>query len=312
MKKRWLILILAGVLLLAASCGDGGGEPVEINPQSDAASKQTMNVNLYFGSSSYGDLVCETRSIEIPVNESVESVIINELIKGSTVSSTEFRAVINPNTTVVSTSETGDVLFVTLSQEFLDWSWLPSSATAQTSLDTVKYTSVYSIVNTIIELGSYSRVQLLVDTDGSGMGQRIRRSEVGFSGDGILEPLDRNGDIVLTPSNTMRRIFDSVISREYETAYGYVAYNDDDGTEKDDLDTFSAALRDFQPSLESYEVRDSVLGADGASAVVMVDYTIREVGQEPEERTNIPVTLKRENGVWKISYTNFEKVFLTV
>ena len=109
MKKRWLILILAGVLLLAASCGDGGGEPVEINPQSDAASKQTMNVNLYFGSSSYGDLVCETRSIEIPVNESVESVIINELSKGSTVSSTEFRAVINPNTTVVSTSETGDV-----------------------------------------------------------------------------------------------------------------------------------------------------------------------------------------------------------
>ena len=311
MKKRWFAAMLAAAALCLGACADSG-DKVEINPQSDAASKQNISVNLYFAGASYGDLVYETRNIDIPVNESVESVIINELIKGSTINSTEFKALINPNTTVVNISESGDVLFVTLSKEYLDWSWLPSSVTEQTPLNTIKFISVYSIVDTIIEQGGYSRVQLLVDTDGSGLGQRIRRSEVGFSGEGILEPLDRNGDIILTPANTMERIFESVMSREYETAYSYVAYHDDDGTEKDDVDTFSAALREFKPALESYSIRDSILGADGASAVVMVDYTMREAGQEPVAKTNIPVSLKKENGVWKIAYMNFSKIFLTV
>lgn len=311
MKKLWIAVLLAAALLLA-SCGDSGGKPPEINPLPDVAIKQNMTVNLYFASASYGDLVYETRNIEIPVSESVESVIINELIKGSTLNSTELKAAINPATRVVNITESGDVLFVTLSQEFLDWSWLPASSQDDTSLNTIKFTSVYSIVNTIIEQGSYSRVQLLVDIDGSGLGQRMQRTEVGFTGEGILEPLDRNGDIVLTPSNTMGRIFDAVMSREYETAYSFVAYNDDDGSEKKNLNTFSAALRDFRPSLESYAVRDSVLSADGSRAVVMVDYTLREAGQEPVEKTNIPVNLKKENGVWKISYTNFTKTFLTV
>ncbi len=320
MNKR-LMIFLAALMLISALCGctaqkkqpgKNTFDDIQINPGADAAKSETLGVTLYYMSSSGTMLAGEARRISAPVNDRVETSILEELIKGPATPGNSFGMLINPDTKVLSISDSGDVLTVVLSADFLAW---PFDESADED-GMMKKLAIYSIVNTLVEASGFPRVQLLVDRDSTGLGQRIQLSDLGggssmtADSSDVLGSLARNGDIVLTPKNTVNEIMRSMTVKDFDAIYEYLAYSDKYGYSRPDEAAFSAALGDA-PSVEGYSIGDEIVSDDGQSAVVMTDYTLRFGEGETVTRTGVPAALVKENGVWRQRYSAFEALFIT-
>lgn len=299
MKK--IIAVVSVLLFLLGTAGCARNQNTgyeEIDPEYGAASRTSLTVSLYYANSAGTHLVAETRTIEIPVNARIDTTILEELIKGPSSSNPEMTALINKATKVVSITDSADVLIVTLSSDFLEWG---DEATQYS-----KYLAVYSIVNTLVEASGAARVQLLVDEESSGTGQRVQKDQVGVSGEGVLDTLGRNGGIVLTPGITVNNLLETVRSRDYASAYAYVTH----GSKTPDAASFQAAVSESKLALESFSVGEVIVGGDGKTATVMVDYTIRSQDGNQTERTNIPFSIEKENGIWRMPYESFKEMFI--
>ena len=299
------------MLLGAAGCsGRESGEQegiTQINPQEGALSKKDkLAVNLYFADPSFTKLVSESRELDIPVNENEEYAVLQALCEGpASQGDVAGNRLINENTAIVSIASSGDVLFITLSRDFLDWSFF-SGNNLENSLNQRKQLAVYSIVNTMVEVSGYSRVQLLVESEDGGTGQRIRLEDVGFPGSGVLEPLARN---VCPLASILALLFEAVANQNYENVFTYISYEGETGDAKPDEEEFLAIARERNPVMEQYVIGDVIIGAGRDTAVITVDITYKLKGEEQTEKTNIPVRLIKESGMWKMQYEEFVKLF---
>lgn len=323
-KKLKVILVFAAILIVLViyiGCEQTPKEepqdaPLQINPVSEAVGKDKTSTRLYFGYS-YGTaieklLVGEIRKIDVPVNESAEPSIINELIMGPSATRVDFVPLINPATKVINVEAQGQYLFVTLSSDFLK----PLSEQAEQESEesasnekTRKYLAVYSIVNTIVEQGTYSRVIILVDENG--VARRLTQQEAGLESEDMAEPFERNGEIELNGRNTMREILTAIEKKDWSRLYGYIAYKNAYGQDKPSQEEFINEVVAAKLSLSNHEVIDSVSASDGLTDVIMINYDLKLQDGEPRTLANIPVRLTQENDVWKMSYNVFRTKFLT-
>ncbi|MGI6153189.1 MAG: GerMN domain-containing protein [Christensenellaceae bacterium] len=321
MKHKRMILvaaILACALCIAACTGTeanekaGEDETTVINPLPENVSNERQTARLYFGYLSEPLLVGETRVFTAPDNESTEVSIVKELINGPSATRVDFVQLINPETTLVDSYGDGRYLTLTFSSEFIE----PFGAAVdeeenQEYEKTRRYLAVYSIVNSVIEQGGFSRVRILVDENDSGTGRLLTYEEAGMDGSGATEPFGRNGDIVLSAKNTMREILQATEKKDWNTLYGYIAYKNASGQDRPSLDVFSNEVVSSKLTLSSPVIIDDVLLQDGATAIVMVDYVLKLGDDEATGYTNVPVRMVLENDVWKITYSVFKTNFLT-
>lgn len=306
-----LCLLLIGAFALV-SCGrseESASEPViQINPLAEAVSNDETVARLYYGFGDHRLLAGENRRIKVPVNESIETSVLNELIaEGPSPTSVNLTRLINPDTTVVAAGAEGQYLAVTFSREFLE----PPSQPAESSLPeyTRRFLAVYAVVNTLIEQGIYSRVRILIDEDGTGTGRPITMEEAGLNGSGEAEPFSRNGEIELTAVNTMREFLRAVEQRDWDFVYEFIAYRNQYGQDKPSLEEFRNETERAGFALSAGEVLEDVLGADGSSEIVMISYDLRLRDGETQNFINVPRRLVLENDIWKITYDAFETMF---
>jgi len=130
-----------GIIMKSDVMGDTG---------SSGATKAT--VSLYFGDGMGEGLVLERRNVEIPSSSTVERVIVDEIIKGPTISGNI--SVIPAGVKVLSVETKNRVCFVNLSKDFIDRFTGGSSGEVLT---------IYSIVNSLTELDTVSSVQFLIE-----------------------------------------------------------------------------------------------------------------------------------------------------
>lgn len=289
---------------------------MQINPVPDGVSKNRTSTRLYFGYSSGSILerllIGENRPIDLPVNEKAEPAIIEELIKpGPSPTKIDFVQLINPATTVVNVEAQGQYLFVTLSKEFVE----PFGEEIDASDDervarekTRKYLAVYSIVNTLVEQGTYSRVSIKIDEGGTA--RSLTREEAGMDMEDPKEPFERNGEIELNGRNTMREILTAIEKKEWNTLYSFIANKNYFDQERPSLDEFTNEVIAAKLSISNSKVVDAVMSSDGLTDIIMVDYDLKLQDGEPRPMTNIPIRLTQENDVWKISYTVFKSKFM--
>lgn len=120
--------------------------------KSEPTSAPKTAITLYFGDEDAEFLTPERRNIELSNTDTIEKVILDELLKGPSVGG-NIKTI--PSETKVLSIETKDkVCFVNLSKEFSDKH--PGGTSAE------KLT-VYSIVNSLTELGTIDRVQFLIE-----------------------------------------------------------------------------------------------------------------------------------------------------
>ncbi len=320
--KGIIAILLCGILGIAmvgcsgqqvpeASPSESQGTSV-INPLPDGISQDKNTARLYFGYMQEDMLVGETRIFQVPINESVETSIVKELISGPSTARADFTPLINPNTTVMSVKTESNFLSVTLSKDFLQ---SPEDMTAAEDTgyeETRRKLAVYSIVNTLIEQGNYSRVRILIDDTDTGSGRPITLKEAGLSGSGMADAFERNGELELTGKNTLREIMENIRTKSWDTLYNYIAYKNLYGQDKPSLDDFKSEMNSSKLTIgEDFSLGDEVEGADGISVVVMATYTLKVKDGDEKTISNMPIKLVLENDVWKITYTTFKKNFLS-
>ena len=215
---------------------------IQINPLPEAVSKDKETARLYFGYMQEALLIGEVRVFSVPINENSEASIIAELIKGPSTARTDLTQLINPNTKVVNVTQDGTFLSVTLSQDFLT----PPEDTSADGTEneayekTRKMLAAYSIVNTIVEQGNFSRVQIYIDDDGTGTGRPLTLEEAGLDGEGTTEALERKGDLDLNGRNTLREIMSCIENKDWNMLYLSLIHIYPVKTFKDMLQMFGA------------------------------------------------------------------------
>lgn len=319
------LILLTIIVMLCTSCSviqeeqpaKGTNIPISNVPQ--AAQSNKYNAVLYYGYRDQEMLTDEMRAIDVPSNERVEMAILRELIKGPTSTNDELVPVINPKTTVVYVKDSGTILLVTLSKEFLlpfgdepqDYAVLPDWAPA---VQRRLRLAIDSIVNSLTEIGQFAQVQIFIDMDGTGNGQRIKRKDVGLdtdtgnaAGDQPLEPLMRQDDVILTPQKTVSVVMDLLKDRNYPDAYKYISFSGDNPPTPDEL---AQTINASQRVLDDYKITGESVSADGTGAVVTTDITVREKNVDSSTMPSIPVRLVRVKECWKISTLALHHIFL--
>ncbi|MEI6101898.1 MAG: GerMN domain-containing protein, partial [Eubacteriales bacterium] len=285
MKKIIISAFLICVLVMASACGSQGTETStsaqpQINPLSDAANRNTMMVNLYYGYKTEQLLAGEERQINVPVNERIETTVVTNLIQGASTSKSDFSSVINPDTKIVNVTDNNGFLFVTLSKEFL---LAPAGRQNENMNENIRrYLAAYSIVDTLIEEGGYTRVQILIDRNDTGAGTAITNMETGLTGNDPTEPLARDGGIILNSRNTMREIMSSIQMKDWSRLYGFISYKDTQGIAKPTLDQFKNAVTSKNIVLSGSQVTDHISSTDLDTDYVMTSFTIKAGDNEPQ------------------------------
>lgn len=310
MKMAAALLVLILTLSGCAAAQNEAQNTPDINPKAESANKDTSNVTLYYSYNGEQLLTGETRSIEVPVGQKREEAVVRALINGPSPDRSKLAGLFWDGVTLVSVENNEDILFVTLSEEFVTTEPAASVLGESTVADRKKL-AIYSIVNTITEMGTYSRVQINVEQKSGS--QRITRSEAGFdSTQTLLDSQAWNGDLILTPGKTLEEALDSYSKKDWTALYSYTAYTNLDGTVKPDSDDFSAALAETTGNvLDTYKESGLNVSSDGQTAVVMLDYTIKTRNGDIN-RTMIPVVLVREEELWKLSYSSIVNVLINV
>jgi hypothetical protein len=200
---------------------------------------------LYFRYGREEYLACEQRLLTVSEDKSIERVLLQEMIKnGPSAGNQYLEPVINSKTSVISVSSNREYLYITLSREFLDP--VSSEAPGNWKDDPTWRETVYrerrlatmAIVNTMTELGEYSRIQILIDTDGTGQGVRPTREMLGFVGDDetqnaqLMGPLARDQSIVLTPGNTLSLFMKRFTEKDWTGVNELLARDDQYGNAK--------------------------------------------------------------------------------
>jgi len=314
--KVYIAILLICALALSGCSARAPGASVntpDINPRAEAANKDTVDVALYFCYGGEKLLAAETRTIEVPVSTTLESAVLSALIAGPSPGLNELSGLFWEGVKLTGIDSNGDILFVTLSEEFVSTQPAENElALDSASVPEQKLLALESIASTIVEMGTYSSVQIQVDR-GTGTSERITRAEAGMDAASLepLEPLKRDKGLILTPENTVMQALDAFSKKDWARLYDYTAYTSQDGTQKPDSDVFSQTLSGTGNSLDSYFIEDSNVSYDGQTAIVMLNLTIKTREGDTVARP-FSVVLIRESYIWKVSYISIQKIFVNV
>lgn len=322
MAKRTAAAVLFCLLMSAwmlSGCGAlplernlspiGGDSAASLQPEKQSQLQNTYT--LYFGYTGQNYLVAEQRTLSIADGKQVEAEVVRALINGPAGKSGEIQPLINTQTRVLSVTSNKDYIYITLSKEFLEPVNMPSNWQEDEALTSQVYLkrrlAVYSIVNTVTELGKFSRVQLLVDVNGTGEGQRPTRQMMGFVNDGtdpqqLMEPLMRENQLILGPSTMMELVLTAFGNKEWKKIDGYIAVEDPNVVARPDSAAMIAALSMANLTLLSHTVEGEQVAIDGQSAVVTVSYEVQSRDGNRFSNAHVPLRMIRENGLWKVSY----------
>lgn len=122
------------------------------NDGNDINTYELARVKLYFANAEGDKLIAAYREKHYSTNTSLERFVVEELIAGPSGQVEGLYASINPNTKIISVTTKDGICYVNLDSAFL---------TAVNNVSTEM--SVYSIVNSLVELSNINKVQILVN-----------------------------------------------------------------------------------------------------------------------------------------------------
>jgi len=317
MSKMKIIAVLLVLIIAVSGCAAVQNEAPakntpDINPKAESANKDTSKVTLYYSYKGHQLLAAETRSIDVPVSEKPENAVIRALIDGPSADRSQLVGLFWDDVQLVNVKDNEDILFVTLSEEFITTE-PETPVLGEGTAEDRKKLAIYSIVNTIVEMGTYSSVQFYIES--SSGNQRLTKSGGGFEdSQDPTPPMSWEDKYILTPENTLKEALDSYNKKNWTELYDYTAYMDPDGTVKPDSDDFTAALAETGNAgnaLDSINPIGVNVASDGQTSVVVLDYTIKTRNGDIEKKKK-PVILVREEEIWKISYSSIVNMLINV
>ena len=309
-KKRrvllgWMCLLLlctGGCSVVSETSRESRYMP-QINPYAESGESQNEQAVLYFpvqGEPYLATYQC-TVDVHSDAGDTLADAVLRELIKGPP-SETDLAPVFTDNLRRISMVSEDQTLVVTLSQEFLTLGAQQNSPQAQAQS---KRMCLYAIVNTLTQNNEYTQVQVLIDMQNNGRGERPTRAQVGLLGEGedeLLEPLGHNNELVWTPYAAVQTLLEGVVDKDATRICQKLA----DAKTRPQASQLQPLLDQAEQELQEYFITNVVIAADEVSASVYVDLSLRGADGNVVQLFNKPVSLVRESGVWKVEWKSVE------
>lgn len=312
------ILITGAVLVLTLLSGcsplindDNTEADIPLFP-GDTSEVQAKEYMLYFQLDGEEYLAPEIRTLTIPESKSIEETLIRELISGPEGNSGKIVANINENTRLISVKGNEDILFVSLSEHFLTppaglGKDIEDPFEYETLVSTTRRLALYSIANTITELGRYSFVQFYIDYDNNGTAIRPTLQEMGLSGEGLIEPLFRNTDVIFSPASSVDTLMTAISDKNWTKVMEYTSLAE---SPDETIDEIIRHLELNDLSLNTYSILNNTVSLNGMSAVVLLSYTFAADDGTPNLKENVSVKMVLEDGIWKCSIVSINQILL--
>ena len=302
MMRRLLLLML--MCLLLAGCGrdplftaaqDTPGAEIPAPVTADQPVNEDR-ATLWFRFGEEPFLAAESRIISHSRTESHAMAILRALLAGPEAASTELRGLFPQGTQVISATQSGHIMFVTLSRHIMNSyadepaAWRDQSFWA-IEVPLRRQLAMQSIAATLTENCDVDTVVILVEQTSTATDSlRLRQSYYTLDGDMTLaEPILRDESLLLTPSRTAEVILRCWQERDFTRLYRYIAPADQSANCIAEL----AAL----PHLLHASAQGGSISADGNIAVFSLQGAWLDQGREVPFDGQV-LRLRREKGVW--------------
>lgn len=307
MKRRMLFCFLLILLLLGGCMQNTINEDVIRDPlpgiDPAAGVGRDVDVTLYFRLTDEPALVPVQRTVTVRANEYVETAVVRQLIAGPAALYGDLEAVLPEGTRMVDVSREGGILYVTLSSELL---YAKDTSATRQELELSNRLAVYAIVNSLCALGGTSRVQIMVDTDGTGEGTRVSPFLLGFTSEYTssqwLEPMGMENSVVVTPKMLVEIVLSHLVKGELAQAYTLFAESETGGMQKPDFAAFETEMLSLG-TMNAYTVHSANIsrGQINGEATVDLTWTSRGTGM-PHTANNAVLQLVPEGELYKVGY----------
>ena len=286
----------------------GGDTSVIINPQ-DRTVGRTRQATLYFRYSDSSYLAREVRDITTRPNERMEEAVLRELMAGPHDSAVNLVGLFPTEARVENVEAHGQILYITFNMELL----LKERADVNLQESNRRLMLMtQSIVNTLLDLGNYSKVQILIDEKGDGIGSAMPTKLFGM---GLQTPLSEqplpalgyNQDVVLLPESILETIISAINDKNWMIVYRFTLAENPEGGARPSFSVAKAKWDELNCGIDRREVLNSTYGPN-ESYVILRTYLQGSVQGKSFEHDMFPVVLYPQDGVWFISYDTLLKM----
>jgi len=305
MKKLLSVfLIFAIIFMCGCTSSYMDKTPGDVIPpvQDSTVSVSSLVMPLYFRFYNEPMLIRYSLTVEITPHEQPEVDAINALLSKLLGQRTDFTYLFKGKTKLVSVKSNGNYLYVTLSDDFYNDTL--GSNDEETFLN--RRLAIYSIVNTVCEMGNHTYVQIYIEQNGAQL--RPDSYSVGLQKSQTdstpLGPLSRDTSLLLTPSTVTKIALDYFSKTQWEKLYLYLG---EGSTKLPILEEISQKFNYLDLKMSEYKVEDNyTVSEDGKTAYVQVSFKIRNENAGYEV-SNVPLQLVLRGRTWLISYDSLLK-----
>ena len=266
----------------------------------------TLDVTLYYRYGQTNVLGMESALLEAARDENVAARIVKQLVAGPDAAHGRLTGVFPRGTQVLSVTESGDTVLVTLSDDFLgrpdgapeDWEDL---ALWQEEATLRRFLAAQSIICALTEGGRYQRVQLYVAAHAEDVPRRIPLCyfDLGVTDTSVvLAASSRDEAAILTPQRALQMVFSGWQHRDWERVYALLCA--DKAGRMPTLSAFTAQMRAADATLLTAEATFGSVDVSGNAATLMVDGAVRlrNGGDVRLIRQSVPMVRYADN--WSI------------
>ncbi len=301
LRRTKILIPLLAILLLFSACApsvirqtSSPGLP-PVNPQAGAQAGRT-EARLYFRVADEAFIGSELRQLDVGADETAEEAAFRGLASGPDTTLTQLTPLIPSGAELLSIELSSGILFLTLSDEFLNPAaampdgWQQDSALVVQAL-IEKRLALSAITNTLTELGSCERVLVQIEE-----GERTQVPS------GILalfegDPLVYSTEYVLTPTQALRSALSALSEKNWELLLRRVT-SPEQLTESQIASELTAL-----GELVEYTLGEDSISPGGDSAVVTASVYIKAAGDAVTRgRESIPVRTTRVQEVFRVEY----------
>ena len=321
MKKAWICLLAALVMVFAGQrqvldsaaaflrahlpAGEEAA-PVVQEPVFEAdmqTASDEMEVTLYYRYGNTALLGMERARLEALKSEPLARSVVEKLVAGPDAAHGRLSGVFPSGTRVLSVTEEGSVVYVTLSEAFLgrpdgapsDWEDL---SVWQEEATLRRWLAAQSIVCALTEGGRCQRVQLYVAQDENDAPRRIPLAWFDLNAADpavVLAAISREENAILTPRRAMQTILDAWQARDWAGVYALLCPAQ--GEQMPTLSVFEARMREADVSLLTAQVSEGTVDVGGQTATIVLDGAIRSSagGDTRLIRESVPLVRTADN-----------------
>lgn len=284
--------------------------PAILNPDRQDAGVGQVTY-LYFRWDDSQLLLAQAREVTVKVNETPEEAAVQALIDGPQTSAARLTRLLPADASIVRAEGRGDTFYITFDQALVRSQSVGETLPTENSLRDRLRLIAQSVANTVVNVGNYARVQILIDYEDNGYGEPPSSYEFGFSQQedgGTLPPLPYDGSVVCNARNSLNQLMEAFQNEDWQKIHSNYLLGDSGTSTLPSAQEFREEMDTLPYRLMEWELAGELTDVPANEAQYLLNLTYIYPDGRQASRQNIPLRFYESAGVWKVKESAFMRI----